>query len=88
VRIRGSLFFRDEERAMQPVYQRLAELGIPAELGPEHEVVGSVVDAVTERVIRRAEELRTQWRANPSPLGEDAIVRRTWRRKSVGASDA
>src|SRR5208282_5451012 len=53
VRIRGSLFFRDEDRALKPVFGRLAELGIT----PELEVV-AVRDGgsseVVERVIRRA----------------------------------
>ena len=83
VRIRGSVFFRDEERAMQPVFQRLAELEIPAESGFKQESGSSAADVVTERVIRRAEELRTQWRANPSPVGEDESIRKIWRRKSV-----
>ncbi|HWY73967.1 MAG TPA: AAA domain-containing protein, partial [Verrucomicrobiae bacterium] len=61
-RVRGSVFFREEERAMAPVFRRLEELGItpdaksagtksPAE---EHEPV--------QRVIRRAKEIRSEWR--------------------------
>ncbi|MGA2000411.1 MAG: AAA domain-containing protein [Terriglobales bacterium] len=64
VRVRGSIFFRDKERAMRPVFQRLDELGIAAELGSELEGASSTSDAVTQRVIRRAEELRTEWRAD------------------------
>ena len=33
-RIRGSLFFRDEDRALEPVFRRLEELGITPELIP------------------------------------------------------
>jgi very-short-patch-repair endonuclease len=62
VRIRGSLFFRDEERALAPVFRRLEELDIAprsadasAETTPESDVI--------ERVIRRAEELRRGWSA-------------------------
>jgi very-short-patch-repair endonuclease len=32
VNIRGSLFFRDEERALEPVFRRLQELSIAPEL--------------------------------------------------------
>jgi very-short-patch-repair endonuclease len=86
VRVRGSIFFRDEERAMRPVFQRLDELGIPAELGSEPEQASSTSDPVTQRVIRRAEELRTQWQAGPSPASEASLLRRPWRRKSVATS--
>jgi hypothetical protein len=81
VRIRGSVFFRDEERALLPVYQRLDELGIPAELGVENTNPPLAHDAVTERVIRRAEELRKQWRENPSPAVVERLFQRPWRRR-------
>ncbi len=41
VRIRGSVFFRDADRALQPVFARLAQLGIPPE-GREPEVSKSI----------------------------------------------
>ena len=82
VRIRGSIFFRDEDRAMQPVFQRLEELGIPAELGIKLEIASPLRDAVTERVIRRAEEMRIQWREEPSPGAVDQLPKKRWRRKS------
>jgi hypothetical protein len=83
VRVRGSVFFRDEERAMRPVFQRLYELGIAPELGSKLGGASSTLDSLTQRVIRRAEELRTQWQADPSPASEANILRRPWRRKSV-----
>lgn len=57
-RIRGSLFFRDAERAMEPVFLKLKSLGIePQEMAVrELEVPASVED-----VRRRAEELRREW---------------------------
>jgi very-short-patch-repair endonuclease len=60
VRIRGSLFFRDEDRALNPVFGRLAELDIL----PELELAKSQPSAkaeVVERVIRRAQELQALW---------------------------
>ena len=64
VRIRGSLFFRDESRALEPVYRRLEELGIAPELVLNATSTTPIRDEVTERVIRRAQELRALWNAN------------------------
>jgi very-short-patch-repair endonuclease len=72
VRIRGSLFFRDEDRALSAMFGRLAELNIT----PELELAASKPSTkaeVVERVIRRAQELRAEWRSKekieetPSP---------------------
>lgn len=68
VRVRGSVFFRDEERAMEPVFRRLAELNITPDAklpGPESP---AGQDELVQRVIRRAGELRTAWQGGkPSP---------------------
>jgi hypothetical protein len=61
VRIRGSLFFRDEDRALEPVFRRLEELGITPELIPSASSAAPKQDEVVERVIRRAQELRASW---------------------------
>ncbi|MGH9662936.1 MAG: DUF559 domain-containing protein, partial [Bryobacteraceae bacterium] len=60
VRIRGSLFFRDEARAMGAVFRRLNDLNIT----PDLKTVSSdpTEDFVTEDVRRRAQELRAAWR--------------------------
>ena len=60
MRIRGSLFFRDEERALKPVFGRLAELNILPELEPAA-ATPHTKNEVVERVIRRAEEMRATW---------------------------
>ena len=62
VRIRGSIFFRDEDRALEPVFSRLQELGITPELASSASVPSAGQGEVVERVIRRAEELRASWR--------------------------
>lgn len=70
-RIRGSLFFRDENRALEPVFRRLQELNIAPELatGASSSTLNQA-DAV-ERVTRRAQELRTSWAVlNGSPEGQ------------------
>ncbi|MDQ5903489.1 MAG: hypothetical protein QG672_1080, partial [Pseudomonadota bacterium] len=62
IRIRGSLFFRDPDAAMIPVFDKLKQLGIEP-LGPE--TSGEIAeDSMTlERVRRAAETLRMQWQA-------------------------
>jgi very-short-patch-repair endonuclease len=63
VRVRGTEFFRDPERSLDPVLEMLERLGIPAEargedvLGPQSGITGELL----ERVLRRAEELRREW---------------------------
>jgi very-short-patch-repair endonuclease len=61
VRIRGSLFFRDEERALKPVFGRLTELNIAPELKPLESKPSSKSEIV-DRVVRRAQELQAAWR--------------------------
>jgi very-short-patch-repair endonuclease len=61
VRVRGSVFFRDPERAMAEVFRRLDELGIPPESSRDREATRQPADDLRDRVIRRAQELRQQW---------------------------
>lgn len=70
VRIRGSLFFRDEDRALKAVFSRLTELNI----APELELAESKASAkteVVEQVIRRAQELQASWRSNGATSDKD-----------------
>jgi len=62
VRIRGSIFFRDEDRALRPLFQRLNELGIAADLTLSAASSLPTADVVTQRVIRRAQELCAAWK--------------------------
>ena len=57
-RIRGSLFFRDPDRAMEPVFAKLERLGIKP-LGTVPEEVDPTPDI--DRLRRRAEILRRDW---------------------------
>ena len=69
VRVRGSVIFRDEERAMEPVFQRLEELGITPDANPVGPESPAEADELVQRVVRRAEELRTTWQKR-EPSGE------------------
>ena len=71
VRIRGSVFFRNEERAMQSVFRKLEELGIPPELKLSKPDSSVKDDVVVQRVIRRAQELRSFWQAE-KPFTQDS----------------
>jgi very-short-patch-repair endonuclease len=82
VRIRGSLFFRDPDRAMESVFAKLAELGIPPEgMPPEGTTDAQSFSDLEKRVIRRAEELRQEWerRDADEPIWKDTGAKsRKW----------
>ena len=65
VRIRGSNFFRDPEKAMKPVFERLEQDGITRSHDTSTENnEDNLGKELKERVIRRAQELRIEWRAS------------------------
>jgi very-short-patch-repair endonuclease len=68
VRIRGSLFFRDEDRALKPMFGRLTELNITPELEPASK--SSTKSEIVDRVIRRAQELQSSWH----PIESESMV--------------
>jgi len=73
VRVRGTEFFRDPNRSLDAVFEMLQRLGIPAE-GRDAEVVGSssrIGGEVLERVLRRAERLRSEWAEGVANGGGD-----------------
>jgi very-short-patch-repair endonuclease/Cdc6-like AAA superfamily ATPase len=64
VRVRGSLFFRDPDRALNPVFRRLEELGIqPESAAAATEMPAHDRTKLETRVIRQAEDLRHSWNA-------------------------
>jgi len=67
VRIRGSIFFRDEDRALAPVFRRLEELGITPELKTAAASSPETRSELVDKVIREAEKLRAIWKAE-SPI--------------------
>jgi very-short-patch-repair endonuclease len=63
-RIRGSVFFRDPQRAMKSVFDKLNNLEIyPAQDATEASPPPARTNELTERVIRRAEQIRQEWAA-------------------------
>jgi very-short-patch-repair endonuclease/uncharacterized small protein (DUF1192 family) len=62
VRIRGSQFFRGPDNSMQPVFVRLQDLDIPPEGMVTKKSEDSDGKELKARIIRRAEELRQQWK--------------------------
>jgi very-short-patch-repair endonuclease len=67
VRIRGSVFFRDENRSMKTVFQRLEELGITPDLKLSVPSMPLDTGSPVPKLIRRAEELRRQWKIEKKP---------------------
>jgi hypothetical protein len=61
-RIRGTEFFRNPERAMKPVYDKLQHLEIsPNGASPATPKKSQPLADLVDRVISRAEELRRVW---------------------------
>jgi predicted RNA binding protein YcfA (HicA-like mRNA interferase family) len=61
-RVRGSVFFRDRERALQPVLQRLDMMGIVPSAAKSSSPGGQPPsDNVVAEVIQRAEDIRSGW---------------------------
>ena len=60
IRIRGSVFFRDPDTAMAPVFARLEHLGIEP-LGAASQTAPVAGTPLLDRVRRRAEALRAEW---------------------------
>lgn len=72
IRIRGSVFFRDADRAMSTVFARLDELGIVPErvaAAPSNIKDSELID----RVRSRAQELRGEWKVQVEE-GESTVL--------------
>ena len=67
-RVRSTEFLRNPDRAMKEVFEKLEQLEIfPANAKKESARIVQPLDDLTERVIRRAEELRLAW-AGPESI--------------------
>jgi restriction endonuclease-like protein len=69
VRVRGSIFFRNPDAAMAPVFAKLADLEIEA-LGPVSDSEQRADSPLVERIRRSAQALRLKWRAEESASAE------------------
>jgi very-short-patch-repair endonuclease len=71
IRIRGSLFFRNPDKAMEAVFSRLDELEIPREsLSEKTRIIDQEGKELLAKVIRQAEEVRQGWSVKkPSQIG-------------------
>jgi very-short-patch-repair endonuclease len=74
VRVRGSVFFRNPDAAMAPVFARLAALEIEA-LGPASESNKETDSPLVERIRRSAEAVRALWLAEDTSIGETEVGR-------------
>jgi very-short-patch-repair endonuclease len=71
-RIRGSVFFRDPNRAMRSVFEKLRDLEIEPGLEPVFSHIDLNSSELIDRVSRRAEEIRNEWNLKDS--GEAAAT--------------
>ena len=72
-RIRGSQFYRKPEVTLQPVFERLGELGIQPEFGDNnlHQEDNATENEIKDRIIRRAQEIRQEWQNSSSEADRD-----------------
>jgi very-short-patch-repair endonuclease/DNA polymerase III delta prime subunit len=71
IRVRGSEFFRDPERALIPLYERLERMGIE----PMSSEASAPDMELSKRVIAEARRIRSEWEAEPETM--DEILGRT-----------
>ena len=60
IRIRGGVFYRNKELAMEKVFQQLEEMGIKPEKNEKSEMTSKETDLL-KRVKQRASEIRDEW---------------------------
>ena len=72
IRIRGSAFFRDEEAAMRPVFERLDELGISPSLADNAPPEDNSLIKELEVIVRSFQEVQELVPEEPAPE-DDAI---------------
>jgi very-short-patch-repair endonuclease len=89
VRIRGSVFFREPDKAMAPVFAKLNQLGIEA-LGPAAGLHETDRQLIVERVRKQAEALREQWRSAVSegPVEEGLFAAQPSRSSVLASAEA
>ncbi|HBV97350.1 MAG TPA: hypothetical protein DEF36_09940 [Desulfotomaculum sp.] len=72
VRIRGGQFFRNPNKAMEPVFERLRVLEIPPEgPGAITDAADSISTELKDRILSRAAEIRQEWEES----GEESYIR-------------
>jgi len=71
IRVRGSEFFRDPERALFPMYERLERMGIE----PMSSNAPPTDTELSKRVIAEGRQIRTAWETEPDII--DEILGRT-----------
>jgi hypothetical protein len=69
IRIRGSVFFRDPDTAMAPVFAKLENLGVEP-WGMESTPDTDNNDPLVDRVRRRAQALRAEWQEAKAMAGQ------------------
>jgi len=87
VRIRGSVFFRDPDEAMEPVLDRIEEMGIDRAGYSEAAATTEETSKLKDRIVRRAAELRREWADTEEELEEWSEKKSSGRGKSSAPSN-
>src|SRR5438045_6123169 len=80
VRIRGSQFFRNPDIAIEPVFTRLSALDIPSEGSIAQNSGDPSGQELKNGIIRRADELRGQWKESTDHSVSDVVSTRSQNR--------
>jgi len=72
VRVRGSLFYRDEARALEPVFRRLQKLGIAPAQPTKTSAAPAADETATNKITARAGQLRASWNSHPTGRSKPA----------------
>jgi very-short-patch-repair endonuclease/DNA polymerase III delta prime subunit len=71
VRLRGSQFFRDPAKTLEPLLHRLRSLGIEPSLETATQASEKDQGELLERVLRRAQEVRLEWEISTESASMD-----------------
>jgi very-short-patch-repair endonuclease len=66
IRIRGSEYFRNPDRALTPLYERLERMGVE----PQITAAAAADSELSRRVIAEAQRIRAEWETDPEALDE------------------
>jgi very-short-patch-repair endonuclease len=86
-RIRGTEFFRDPDSAMNRLFSRLSELNIEPSADVAPQSVEEDSETLTQRLIRRAAEVRRSWEAGDDSLEADLIAFKPKVKQALKASE-
>lgn len=86
IRIRGGVFYRNKELAMEKVFQQLEEMGIKPEKNEKSEMATKETDLL-KRVKQRASEIRDMWDNGNEKPEKITVEPANFRKRKMGEKD-